>query len=371
MTDLTKKSGGWFGRINGDTKQLLCINLIIFAFFSILRPTRFPTALNFESMCFQFPEPGLFTLGIGITMLTAGADLSIVAVANLVATVNGILLLQVMPADAAPMTVGLFIGLCFLVAVVIGLLCGCLNGFLVAKLGIFPILATLGTQNLFTGISTVLTKGQGVFGTFPDALIFMGSGKLFGFIPMPLLLFLIILAIITVIIHYTPHGLKTQWFGSNRRASFYCGINNVRTVFTTYVIASLIGAITGILILARTNSAKYDYGTSYVLQAMLASVLAGISPLGGKGYILNILLSVFSIQMLDSGFNFLRVSSFVRSSTYGLLLIISVAVEYFNVQLKKSKDVKKAERTEQMERAADAPKATDSSQTRNEEERGC
>ncbi|HIQ82633.1 MAG TPA: ABC transporter permease, partial [Candidatus Pullichristensenella stercorigallinarum] len=175
-----KKTRNWFSRINGNTKQLLVICLIIFAVFSIMQPTRFPTLRNLESMCFQFPEPGLFTLGIGITMLTAGADLSIVAVGNLVATLCGMLLLQKMPQDAGSSVELMYVLLCFVIAVGVGLLCGCLNGLLVAKLGIFPILATLGTQNLFTGISSALTKGQGVFGTFPEALIYLGSGKLFG-----------------------------------------------------------------------------------------------------------------------------------------------------------------------------------------------
>ncbi|MBP3652643.1 MAG: ABC transporter permease [Clostridia bacterium] len=345
MTENKKKN--WFSKINSNTKQLLCICVIIFVVFSFLKPSRYPTLRNLESMCFQFPEPGLFTLGIAITMLTAGADLSIVAVGNLVATLCGMLFLNVMPAEATAGTQLGFVVLCFVIALAVGLICGCLNGLLVAKLGIFPILATLGTQNLYTGISSALTKGQGVFGTFPEALIFLGSGKLFGFLPMPLLIFLIALIVITIIIHYSPQGMKTQWFGSNRRASFYCGIDNVRTVFTTYVMSSLIGALTGILILARTNSAKYDYGTSYVMQAMLASVLAGVSPLGGKGYIPNILLSALSIQMLDSGFNFLRVSSFVRSSTYGILLIISIAIEYAREALKRRRDVKRAEQLAQ------------------------
>jgi len=339
MKTLVNKLNG----ISNSTKQLLGINLVIFLIFSILRPERFLSFSNLESMSFQFPEAGFLTLGIAITMITAGADLSIVAVANLVATINGIILLNKMPeglsdAQQIPYIIG-----CFVVALLIGIICGSLNGFLVAKLGIFPILATLGTQNLYTGISMVLTKGQGVFGTFPDSLVFLGSGKLFGIFPMPFVLFLIALFIVFMIIHKTAHGYKTQWFGSNRKANHYNGINNVAVVFKTYIVASLLGAFAGILILARTNSAKYDYGTTYVLQAMLASVLAGISPLGGKGNILNILLSVFAIQMLDSGFNFLRISSFVRSSTYGLLLITSVALEYFIHRYKQKKEIKKLE----------------------------
>ena len=326
----------------GKIKQLLGINLAVFLIFALLKPERFLTAYNFESMCFQFPEAGLLTLGIGITMLTAGGDLSIVAVANLTATVNGIILLQYMPAGLTGSGVWSWLLLCLAFAAVIGLVCGVINGLLVAKLGIFPILATLGTQNLFTGICMVLTKGQGVFGVFPEQVMFIGNGKLFGLVPMPLIIFLGALAVGYLIIHRTPHGLKTQLFGSNRVASFYCGIDNVKTVFKTYMMSSMLGALTGILILARTNSAKYDYGSSYVLQAMLASVFAGISPLGGKGNVFNILLSVAALQMLDSGFNLLRISSFVRSSTYGILLIIGILLDYLAVKYRQKKEIARA-----------------------------
>ena len=91
-----KKRGVRLPKINANTMQLLCICLVIFAVFSFLKPSRFPMQRNLESMCFQMPEPGLFTLRIAITMLTAGADLSIVAVANLVATLCGLMLLNVM-----------------------------------------------------------------------------------------------------------------------------------------------------------------------------------------------------------------------------------------------------------------------------------
>jgi len=330
-------------KINQTTVQLLLINIFIFALMSYLRPNRFLTLFNFQSMCFQFPEPALLTIGIAITMITAGADLSIVSTANLVATLNGMLLLYVMPSDASSGTVLLYLALCLLIALAIGLICGAINGILVAKLGIFPILATLGTMNLFTGISTILTKGQGVFGAFPDELVFVGSGMLFGFLPVPLVIFMVILALVYLLIHKTPYGLKTQWFGSNRRASFYSGIDNVKTVFRTYMFSALLGAFTGFLILARTNSAKADYGMAYVMQALLASVLGGVSPLGGKGNIFNFFLAIVALQFLDSGFNFLRISSFIRSSTYGALLIIGVFLEYVYNQRQQKKMVKRAQ----------------------------
>ena len=116
-----KKRGVRLPKINANTMQLLCICLVIFAVFSFLKPSRFPTLRNLESMCFQMPEPGLFTLGIAITMLTAGADLSIVAVANLVATLCGLMLLNVMPQDAAGAEAVMYVALCFVIAVGVGL----------------------------------------------------------------------------------------------------------------------------------------------------------------------------------------------------------------------------------------------------------
>ena len=328
-------------KLHGTTFQLIAINLVIFMIFASLVPARFPTFSNLRSMGFQFPEFGFFTLGIALAMLTGGIDLSIVAVGNMVATISGIILLKYVAPDAPASVVIPYIILCVFLAIMIGIACGCLNGALVAKFGIFPILATLGTQNLFAGISMVLTGGKGVFGQFPPAITFIGSGAVFGIIPMPLLLFLIALGMFYFIVHRTPYGFKTQWFGSNNKATFFSGINNVKTLFITHIYSSILGALTGILILARTNTAKYDYGVTYVLQALLVSNLAGIG--GGKGNILNILLSIFAIQMVDSGFNFLRISSFVRTSTYGALLIISVALDYSIRNYRLKKQAKEAE----------------------------
>ncbi|MDR7869295.1 MAG: ABC transporter permease [Tissierellaceae bacterium] len=309
---------------------------------SVLNPGKYATMNNLMSMCFQFPEMGLLTIGIAITMITAGADLSIVSIANLTATVNGIILIQLMPEDASGSSVVVYMILCIFATVIIGILCGSLNGLLIGKLSIFPILATLGTQNLFTGISMILTRGVGVFGTVPAALTFIGSGRILGILPVPLILFLVALLLVYTLIHRTPYGMKTQWFGANRKASFYAGIDNVKTVFKTYLFSALLGSVTGFLILARTASAKADYGSTLVLQALLASVLGGISPLGGKGNILNVFLSIISLQLLDSGFNFLRISSFVRASTYGGLLIVSIVIEYIINKYQMKREAKRA-----------------------------
>jgi len=325
---------------HGKTFQLIGINIVIFLIFATLVPSRFPTISNFRSMGFQLSEVGFFTLAIALAMLTGGINLSVVAAGNLSATLIGFYLLKYVSQTASWVEVAPYFLVSVVIAVLIGIVCGCLNGFLVAYLKIPPILATLGSQNVFNGICMVLTGGTGVYGQFPASFTFIGSGIIFGFVPFPMFLFIIALVVFFVIIHRTPHGFKTQSFGSNNRVSFFSGINNVKTVFITYVLSTLIGALTGILVLARTSTAKYDYGVAFVLQALLVSNLAGIA--GGKGNILNILLSMFAIQMVDSGFNYLRINSYVRAATYGILLIFSIVLEHSIRQYRQRKEVKRA-----------------------------
>ncbi|MHC1762589.1 MAG: ABC transporter permease [Negativicutes bacterium] len=313
-------------KISSTTFQLLIICTIIFIAMSVLNPGLFLSWDNFHSIAVQLAEPGLFTIGMAVTMMACGIDLSIVNTANLVAIVNAFILVNYLPKAASEGQIMTFVLLCMVLSVVIGAMCGAINGFLIAKLRILPILVTLGTMNLYMGLGVVISEGKGIFG-FPEQLLHIGSGTFFG-IPIPLVIFMVALILLIIIIHRTPFGLKVMWYGTNQKAALYSGINIDRVVFTTYIIAGVLGGIAGLLIMARTNSAKADYGTTYVLQTLLASVLGGVSPLGGKGNIFNVLLALLALQFLNSGFNFMRISSFVSESTYGALLIAVMLVAY-------------------------------------------
>jgi simple sugar transport system permease protein len=323
------------GKLSSTTIQLLIMCGIIFVIMSALRPDRFLSIDNFQSMAFQLAEPGLFTIGMAITMIACGIDLSIVSTANLVAIVNAFLLVRYLPKEASALETMAFVLLCIVLSVVIGAACGAINGFLVARLRILPILVTLGTMNLYMGLGVVLSEGRGIFG-FPEELLFIGNGSVLG-IPVPLLIFLTALVLLFTLIHRTPFGLKVMLYGTNQKAAFFSGINTERTVFRIYVIAGILGGIAGLLIMARTNSAKADYGTTYVLQTLLASVLGGVSPLGGRGNIFNVFLALLGLQLLNSGFNFMRISSFVSESTYGALLIAVILIGYVVEKKKQNK----------------------------------
>ena len=310
--------------IDRKTLQLAGISLMLLVVVISLRGELFLRPINLTSMMFQLVEPGLFALCIALAYMSRGIDLSIVAVANLVAILNGMMLRHHVLPDGSNIAFLMF--LCVVIALVVGVVCGLINGLLISKLGIFPILATLGTQSVFMGISMGLTQGRAE-GNFPQALLTFGNMR-FGIVPLLTILFLLVFLVICVIVHKTPYGLKLQWLGSNKKGTLFSGIDNAQVTVITYVLSSVLAALAGLVIMARTNSARADYGLAYVFQALLICVLAGISPLGGRGKVYNVLLSLVALQILSTGFNLMRISPLIRDSIFGFLLVFALLLDF-------------------------------------------
>jgi len=311
-------------KMDKKSLQLAGISVVLLIAVISLRGELFLRPINLTFMMFQLVEPGLFALCIALAYLSRGIDLSIVSTANLVAILNGMMLRYHISPDGS--NVGLLLFFCVVIALAVGLTCGVINGTLISKLGISPILVTLGTQSAFMGISMGLTRGRAE-GNFPQALIDFGNMR-FGAVPLLTILFIIVFIIVCVIVHKTPYGLKLQWLGSNKKAAWFTGIDNARVTMITYTLSGLLAALAGLVIMARTNSARADYGLEYVFQALLICVLAGISPLGGRGKVYNVLLSLVALQILSTGFNLMRISPMIRDSIFGFLLVFSLLLDF-------------------------------------------
>jgi simple sugar transport system permease protein len=279
-------------------------------------------------MGFQFPELGVFSLAVLVSLLTGGIDLSIISVANLA----GLTAAFVLAGPAAAHHVGFSIVLAVLLALATSLACGLCNGWLVGYLGITPILATLGTMQLFMGIAFVLTKGHAVAG-YPDAFGTLGNGSLLH-LPVPLLLFLVCAFVVQIVLSRTALGMRLSLLGTNPTAAVFAGLPVARLQVKTYVLCSLLAGIAGLIVIARTNSAKADYGTSYLLQAVLVALLAGVDPRGGFGTVWGLLLAVLALQFLSSGLNLLQfqefagpyINNFTKEFTWGALLLLVMAL---------------------------------------------
>ncbi|WP_099827893.1 ABC transporter permease [Oceaniglobus indicus] len=311
-------------RLSSPEARLALIAVLVFVFMAVLSPDRFLSVQNLTSMAFQFPEFAILALAVTVTMLTGGIDLSVVGVSNLSAVVAAMILASIAGETAVGAGAVMWLILSMVVALSIGAVCGLFNGALVAFVGMPPILATLGSGLIFTGIAVALTGGSAVMG-FPAAAAWLGNGLVLG-VPVPLILFALLAAIVAFIVSRTAFGLKLIMFGANPRAARFAAINVNGLLLRVYMLSGALSAVAGMLVMSRANSAKADYGSSYLLLSILIAVLGGVNPYGGYGKVIGVVLAVLSMQFLSSGLNMLQVSNFARELIWGVLLIFVMLV---------------------------------------------
>lgn len=311
--------------------RLLVVLLIVFIVSAWLNPKVFLSAYNFKSMAKQFPELGLLALGIGLTLLLGGIDLSAVSIANLSAIFSATFMIRFMPQDPSLPIFGLYMVLILLISVTVGSCAGAVNGLLITKIGIPPILATLGTQQLFTGLAIVYTGGKAISG-LPIGFSNFINGNLFLGIPVILVIFLLIFLLFGIFLSKSPVGKRLYLIGTNPVASEYAGLKTNRLVILTYALSGALAAVAGLIMMGKSNSIKADYGASYTLQCILIAVLGGFNPKGGKGRVLGILIAVLILQFMSTSLNmFSNISNFYRDLIWGgLLLIVLLANYYFD-----------------------------------------
>ena len=297
--------------------QLLII-LAVAVLFSFTLGGRFFSLGNFQSISSQLPILGMLALGMGITMLTGGINLSVIAGANACSLVMAAILV------AHPDQPAFFL-LAMLAGLAVALVIGSLNGVLIAYIGVSPILATLGTMTLISGLNILLTNGTVISG-FPKAIQYLSNGSLLG-IPVALLLFLLVAVLLWVLLEHTTLGRSLYLMGSNEQATHFSGVNTHKVTIAVYVLSALLGWGAALLMMSKFNSAKAGYGDSYLLVTILASVLGGINPDGGFGRVLGLVLALVVLQMLESGLNLMGVSSYLTMALWGGVLILFIALQ--------------------------------------------
>lgn len=304
------------------TFLLLGLLVVILVVFTITKSSTLWSLPTWKSMSMQFPEYGVLTLGVMICFISGCIDVSFVALGNFASIIGTMLMLQVSEGNIPEEQAGLMIILGILLALVVGGIGGYINGNLISRLGIPPILATLATQQVFTGLSIALTKGYAVTG-IPPIYSEVGHISLFGILPVRLLVFIIVFLIFAFLLKYTVFGKKLYMIGSNPKAAKFSAINTTKMINTTFVINGVCAAIGALLMVATMNSAKADYGSSYLMRCILILVLAGVLPSGGMGKILNVLISIITIQIIATSVNmFPELNSYYGSLISAALLLV-------------------------------------------------
>lgn len=303
---------------------LLIIFAIIFAVLSIMSPGKFLTGNNLRSMGFQVPEFGLFALAMMVTILTGGINLSVITSGTL-GGIFGALVLSRLWANG--MNPNLAIAVSVVTVLGVSTLCGFINGGVVSYVGTAAMMTTLGTSTLYEGIGLLISKGNSI-SKFPTEFYWFGNKTLLG-IPVPMVLFLIAAIAVYLLLERTPWGMNVYMVGSNPKTSMYSGINVRRTTMWAYVLSGFLSGIAMVIMMSRYNSARIDYGSSYLMQTVAAAVLGGTLITGGYGKVGGIVVAVMLLQCISSGMNIFGMDTCLTSMITGLVLIGVLTVNFF------------------------------------------
>lgn len=322
-------------RKNPEVARLLVIMVCWLVFMAVTQGGKFYSGPNFLNMAGKFPEYGLMALGGMLCMITGGIDLSVVGTANMASIISAFMLIRIFGEDGSmPLAFSVVI---FLIAIVIGIIVGSLNAFLISQLGVPPILATLGVNELLTGICIVMTDGSTI-SKFPKEYSTFFKGELFGFIPWRLIVFIIVAVIIYIMLEKNTYGTKLRLYGTSARVAKYSGINTSALLFRTYITSSVCAALGGLMMLASYASAKPDNGENYTMQSILLIVLGGASPNGGKGRLSGVIVAIILLNMIESGINrFRSVSTYYVKLIWGAVLILALVIDYMSQKPKHAK----------------------------------
>jgi rhamnose transport system substrate-binding protein len=270
-------------------------------------------------------ELGLLALAMTPIIITGGIDLSVGSLMSLSAVLLGKLW-----HDA-----GVPIWLAVILALGFAILAGGLNALLITRLRIPPLIVTLGTFSLFSGLAEGLAHGRDNPSNFPASLVFLGNGYI-GPLPVQVILLVVGIIVFGVLVHRAAIGRALSAIGYSPEGARYAGIAVERQVALTYVLAGLCAGLAAIVAVARVNTAKADTGSGYELWAITAVVLGGTSIFGGRGSIFGTVMGFFAIVILQNGLRMADRPVWLTSHMggelagilTGLLLLLSISLDW-------------------------------------------
>jgi len=288
---------------------LLLIGVVIG---SVLSPY-FLSSFNFNALTSNIMEIAIMALPMTLIIIAGEIDLSVASLLGLTSVVLGLLWQN-----------GHSMWLAIGVALLVGLVAGCLNGLLVTKLALPSLVVTIGTLALFRGLAYVVLGDQAV-SNFPTAFTNFGFGTIPGIeLPWSGLIFVILVAIFVAVLHFSRWGRQLYAIGNNKEAARFSGINVSRVKLVLFILSGVIAALAGVIFTARFSSARPDNAVGFELYVVTVVLLGGVNIFGGRGSLLGVVLAIFIVGVLQNVLGLLNISGDIQNLAIGLLLILSV-----------------------------------------------
>ncbi|MCI0767745.1 autoinducer 2 import system permease LsrD [Bacillus sp. TL12] len=303
---------------------LIVLLIIEFILFGLLNSDFF----NISNLLFSMNDFVFITIAaipMTFVIVTGGIDVSVGSIMGLTSILIGVLWINGIPVILA-----------VIIALVISCLAGCINGLIIKMTDVEPLVVTLGTMFLYSGIALVISGGsnasgyEGISG-LPDAYVQLANGSFIG-IPNLLWLLLFLTVLFTLILHRTKYGRYVMLTGTNEKAAKYSGIRTKKVVIIAYILSGLGGGLGGAFLTAYFGSARADIGSETILPVITAVVLGGTLITGGKGSVLGTVLASIFIGMMQYGLQMTGLTNEQSNVVIGIILILSVIIRHFKLQ---------------------------------------
>lgn len=284
--------------------------------FSLLSPRAFPTLNNFTNVLNQASLAMIIAGGLTLAVIIGELDLSI----GFAASMHGILVTGLIVHDKLP------IPLAILIVVALGAAIGLINGFIVTKMRVNSVIATLGVGTIITGCAFAYSSGVPIVAGVPEAFLQLSLGRwLFG-IPNNIVIMALVLGGLWVLVERTDVGQEIQAAGGNAAAARLAGINVDRIKMLGFVISGMCAALTGILLASRLGSGTTSAADSYLLTAFAAVFLGSATLRDGEFHVFGTLVGALIIAIGFNGLNIFGAPTFSQYVLQGSILIVAVGL---------------------------------------------
>lgn len=315
MSVTTSNAGRWRQWLKIEAVLVGVLTVLVFVFSKT--GANFATQGNALEIVRLSVETGLIAVAMTPVILTGGIDLSVGSLLGLCGIVFGKLWRDagLPPLAAAACTV------------CVGGVCGALNGVLITRWKLPPLIVTLGSFSLFRGLAEAVTRGVDNFTGFPKGFLFLGQGYWFGWMPAQAPVFVAVCLLVWALVHRTTWGRSLRVIGFAPEGATYAGLPVDRQLVSLYTLVGAITAMASLVYVAHVGQAKADAGTGYELLAITAVVLGGTSIFGGRGGVGGTILGMAVLAVMRNGMILSDLPAELVGIVTGLLLLTVLSGE--------------------------------------------
>jgi ribose/xylose/arabinose/galactoside ABC-type transport system permease subunit len=307
-----EKGDRWKSLLLNQNSILILFIIVLAVVVTIINPN-FRNPRNIVNILQQISVLGIVSAGMAMLLISGNIDIS---VGSQISTIGVVMAMIVQKLGNIPLAV--------VAPILLGATIGVVNGIVVVKSKVHSFIISLGFMVVYQGLALFLSHGTAFL--MSGKLEFLGRGRIFGYLPVMVLVFFAVVALTHVILRYTKYGRILYAIGGNRTAAYVSGIRTERYIIMAYTVVGTLCGLAALILISQLGAAYPNTGTGYAMDTLAAVILGGTLITGGKGSALGLLLGVVIFGMISNALNVLNVSAYLRDVVLGLIIISAVTI---------------------------------------------